>query len=176
MSQTTSQANRIITLTLEPNDPRRLANLSGQRDEHLKLIEERLGVTLRNRGNTFQLAGPGARTKAAANVLERLYRETAASDLTPDMVHLFLQESGLEAIEEEEDAIGDGDLLMRTPKALIKPRGQNQQSYVASIRAHDINFRHRPGRYRQDLSSRRRRRGSPQPPGSAPHSAGAPGR
>ena len=55
MSQTTSQANRIITLTLEPNDPRRLANLSGQRDEHFKLIEERLGVTLRNRGNTFQL-------------------------------------------------------------------------------------------------------------------------
>ena len=140
MSQTTSQANRIITLTLEPNDPRRLANLSGQRDEHFKLIEERLGVTLRNRGNTFQLAGPGARSKAAANVLERLYRETEASDLTPDMVHLFLQESGLEAIEEEEDAIGDSDLLMRTPKALIKPRGQNQQSYVASIRAHDINF------------------------------------
>ena len=139
MSQPATPANRIITLNLEPNDPRRLANLCGQRDEHLKLVESRLGITLRNRGNIFQLAGPMARVKAAANVLEHLYRETEASELDPDTVHLFLQESGLEALEEEEGH-EDGDVLLRTPKVLIKPRGQNQQSYVSSIRAHDINF------------------------------------
>nr|WP_163502566.1 PhoH family protein [Halomonas socia] len=139
MSQQSSQANRIITLTLEPNDPRRLANLCGQRDEHLKLVEERLGITLRNRGNTFQLAGPSPRVKAAANVVEHLYRETEASDLSPDTVHLFLQESGLEALEEEE-GVTDVEVLLRTPRALIKPRGFNQQGYVQSIREHDINF------------------------------------
>ncbi|PAU75379.1 PhoH family protein [Halomonas salipaludis] len=139
MSQQSSQANRIITLTLEPNDPRRLANLCGQRDEHLKLVEERLGITLRNRGNTFQLAGPSPRVKAAANVVEHLYRETEASDLSPDTVHLFLQESGLEALEEEE-GVTEGEVLLRTPRALIKPRGFNQQGYVQSIREHDINF------------------------------------
>ncbi|MDR5905706.1 PhoH family protein [Franzmannia qiaohouensis] len=139
MSQHSSQANRIITLTLEPNDPRRLANLCGQRDEHLKLVEERLGITLRNRGNTFQLAGPSPRVKAAANVVEHLYRETEASDLSPDTVHLFLQESGLEALEEEE-GVAEGEVLLRTPRALIKPRGLNQQGYVQSIREHDINF------------------------------------
>ncbi|MBD3897142.1 PhoH family protein [Halomonas sp. ML-15] len=139
MSQHSSQANRIITLTLEPNDPRRLANLCGQRDEHLKLVEERLGITLRNRGNTFQLAGPSSRVKAAANVVEHLYRETEASDLSPDTVHLFLQESGLEALEEEE-GVEDSEVLLRTTRALIKPRGLNQQSYVQSIREHDINF------------------------------------
>ncbi|WP_407650221.1 PhoH family protein [Halomonas eurihalina] len=141
LSQSSTPANRIITLNLEPNDPRRLANLCGQRDEHLKLIEARLGITLRNRGNTFQLAGPGHRVKAASNVVEHLYRETEASDLTPDTVHLFLQESGLEALEEEEESPGSEDEgLIRTPKALIKPRGFNQQSYVSSVRAHDINF------------------------------------
>ncbi|SDM78128.1 phosphate starvation-inducible protein PhoH [Franzmannia pantelleriensis] len=139
MSHNSSQANRIITLTLEPNDPRRLANLCGQRDEHLKLVEERLGITLRNRGNTFQLAGPSPRVKAAANVVEHLYRETEASDLSPDTVHLFLQESGLEALDEEE-GVSDGEVLLRTPRALIKPRGLNQQGYVQSIREHDINF------------------------------------
>ncbi|MBB3190825.1 PhoH family protein [Halomonas cerina] len=139
MSQPSSPANRIITLNLEPNDPRRLANLCGQRDEHLKLIEARLGITLRNRGNTFQLAGPANRVKAAANVIEHLYREAEVSDLTPDTVHLFLQESGLQALEEDEgDA--DDEVLLRTPRALIKPRGLNQQGYVQSIRAHDINF------------------------------------
>ncbi len=139
LSQHASQANRIITLSLEPNDPQRLANLCGQRDEHLKLVEDRLGVTLRNRGNVFQLAGPGHRVKAAANVLEHLYREAEASDLAPDTVHLFLQESGLEALDEEEGT-SDDEVLLRTPKLLIKPRGQNQQNYVSSIRNHDINF------------------------------------
>lgn len=140
MSQPSSPANRIITLNLEPNDPRRLANLCGQRDEHLKLVEARLGITLRNRGNIFQLAGPIHRVKAAANLLEHLYRETEASDLEPDTVHLFLQESGLEALEEEEGGAADGEVLLRTPRTLIKPRGLNQQAYVQSIRAHDINF------------------------------------
>ncbi|WP_355661346.1 PhoH family protein [Halomonas salifodinae] len=140
MSQHSSQANRIITLNLEPNDPLRLANLCGQRDEHLKLVESRLGVTLRNRGNTFQLAGPGARVKAAANVLEHLYREAEVDELSPDTVHLFLQESGLEALEEDEGSLDDQEVLLRTPKVVIKPRGQNQQGYVSSIRNHDINF------------------------------------
>ncbi|UYG01024.1 MULTISPECIES: PhoH family protein [unclassified Halomonas] len=141
MSQPSSQANRIITLSLEPNDPQRLASLCGQRDEHLKLIEDRLDVTLRNRGNIFQLAGPANRIKAASNVLEHLYRETAASELSPDTVHLFLQESGLEALEDEEESEdGSGDVIMRTPRTMIKPRGLNQQRYVTSIREHDINF------------------------------------
>ncbi|SDK14330.1 PhoH family protein [Billgrantia gudaonensis] len=139
MSQHATQANRVITLSLEPNDPQRLAKLCGQRDEHLKLVESRLGITLRNRGNVFQLAGPGQRVKAAANVLEHLYREAEASDLSPHTVHLFLQESGREALEEEEGH-NDDEVLLRTPKQLIKPRGANQQGYVSSIRAHDINF------------------------------------
>nr|WP_299241952.1 PhoH family protein [uncultured Halomonas sp.] len=117
----------------------RLANLCGQRDEHLKLIESRLGVTLRNRGNTFQLAGPGIRVKAAANILEHLYRETESSDLEPETVHLYLQESGIEALEEDE-GINEGEGVIRTTRALIKPRGFNQQGYVANIRKHDINF------------------------------------
>nr|WP_188113726.1 PhoH family protein [Salinicola halimionae] len=118
----------------------RLANLCGQRDAHLKLVEARLGVTLRNRGNVFQMAGPDAGVKAAANVLEHLYRETEADELTPDTVHLYLQESGVEALEEEVGDIEGGGLLIRTPRTLVKPRGFNQQGYVASIRRHDINF------------------------------------
>ncbi|WP_027966287.1 PhoH family protein [Halomonas halocynthiae] len=139
MSQSTTPANRVTTLNLEPNDPRRLANLCGQRDEHLRLIESRLGITLRNRGNAFQLAGPAHRLRAGANLLEHLYRETESSDLSPETLHLYLQESGVEALEDDEGSL-DADVLLRTPKMLIKPRGINQQSYVTSVRAHDINF------------------------------------
>jgi phosphate starvation-inducible PhoH-like protein len=140
LSQPSSQANRIITLSLEPNDPKRLASLSGQQDEHLKLIESRLDVTLRNRGNVFQLAGAANRIKAAANVLEHLYRETASHELEAKTVHLFLQESGLEALDDEDTSASDGEVTLRTPRTMIKPRGVNQQLYVSSVREHDINF------------------------------------
>ncbi|OHV12314.1 PhoH family protein [Kushneria phosphatilytica] len=142
MSQHSANAHRVLQLTLEPNDPMRLASLSGQQDEHLRLIEERLGVTIRNRGNAFQLAGTGSQVKAAGNILEHLYRETESAELSPDMVHLYLQEAGIEAIVEEDTATGesaDGSLI-RTPKVMIKPRGANQQRYVGSIHQHDINF------------------------------------
>lgn len=141
MTQKTANAHRILQLSLEPNDPMRLANLCGQRDEHLHLIEQRLEVTVRNRGNEFQLAGHGTRVKAAANVLEHLYREAESETLSPETVHLYLQESGLQAVEEEEE---DGrpreGVTLRTPRAVIKPRGHNQQQYVECVRNHDINF------------------------------------
>ncbi|MFC0335934.1 phosphate starvation-inducible protein PhoH [Kushneria avicenniae] len=141
MTQKTANAHRILQLSLEPNDPMRLANLSGQQDEHLHLIEQRLEVTVRNRGNEFQLAGNAARVKAAANVLEHLYRETQTQTLSPETVHLYLQESGLESIaEDEEDDLPREGVILRTPKAVIKPRGQNQQQYVERVRNHDINF------------------------------------
>ena len=142
MSQNAATSRRILHVTLEPNDPMRLARLSGQQDEHLKHVEQRLDVTIRNRGNAFQLAGPHAKARIAARVLERLYRETETDDVTPDMVHLFLQETGMStAPEEAQDAsVDDGEVILRTPKLMIRPRGGNQQQYVREVRKHDINF------------------------------------
>ena len=61
MSQQTSE------LTLEPLENERLANLCGQFDEHLRLIERRLGVEIGNRGNVFTLAGSRAARDAAGS-------------------------------------------------------------------------------------------------------------
>lgn len=142
MSQNAATSRRILHVTLEPNDPMRLARLSGQQDEHIKQIEQRLDVTIRNRGNAFQVAGANAQVRLAARVLEQLYRETGSEDITPDTVHLFLQETGMSETPDEapqEAADGDG-VILRTPKLMIRPRGDNQQQYIREIRKHDINF------------------------------------
>src|SRR5262245_5368118 len=77
-------------LLLEPADSRRLARLCGQYDEHLHLIEQRLGVRISNRGNHFTIEGSGC--EKARELIQHLYDETARHlELTPEQVHLKLQ-------------------------------------------------------------------------------------
>ena len=127
--------------TLEPEDTQRFAELCGQFDQHLKQIEERLDVSIRNRGNSFTVSGSEDRTHATKEILNNLYRETGKQEaLTPDMVHLFLQESAIEWISDQAPAGTEKPVSIRTPKGLITPRGHNQQHYVKAVLEHDINF------------------------------------
>ncbi len=129
-------------LTLEPDDPRRLAALCGQFDSHIKQIEERLDVEIRHRGNKFYCEGSAESEKAAKLVLTKLYAETLEGDeLTPDAVHLAIQESGMDKASNSgiDEAIAQASII-KTKKLSVKPRGHNQQQYVQAIRNHDINF------------------------------------
>ena len=84
---------------LEPNDSHQLATLCGPFDAHLKQIEKRLGITIKNRGNDFQLIGEHTVVRAAGELLNHLYREVnGGTNLTSEIVHLFLQESGVESL------------------------------------------------------------------------------
>jgi len=62
------------TVTLEPDDARRLARLRGQFDEHLHQIEKRLDIEIRGRGNVLALYGDASRARAASDLLLNLYR------------------------------------------------------------------------------------------------------
>jgi phosphate starvation-inducible protein PhoH and related proteins len=123
--------------TLTPADNRRLASLCGQHDEHLRQIEEYLGVHIANRGNGFRITGPVDRTRDAARVIKALYEATDDREpLTTAGVHMALQESGIAkgAGESEPESV------LRTPKRIVRPRGPRQLQYVQSILTHDINF------------------------------------
>ena len=126
--------------TLEPADNQRLANLCGQFDEHLRQIERRLGVEINNRGNVFRVIGDVAPSQAANQVLQALYNETSNAELTPSHVHLFLQESGVDALIDNSPEDAQDDINVRIPRGVIRGRGYNQQRYLKNIMAHDINF------------------------------------
>lgn len=124
--------------TLEPFEAHRFANLCGQFDEHLRLLEQRLDVEIRNRGNQFEIIGQPEASHSTELLLRRLYRETKATELSPDMVHLFLQESAVETLGDP--ANNEVAVTLRTRKGMIRPRGLNQQKYVKAVLANDINF------------------------------------
>ena len=56
---------------LEPADNKRLANLCGQFDENLRMLERRLGVEINNRDNVFRVIGDAAPVHAAEEMLRR---------------------------------------------------------------------------------------------------------
>ncbi len=126
-----------VDFALEPHDNERLCNLCGQFDEHLRLVERRLGVEINNRGNQFHLLGEEKAVALARRVLEELYDLTREGPLTPARVHLFLQQSGVEESLTPEPV---ETVTIRTRRGLIRGRGPNQQRYLHNIQTHDINF------------------------------------
>lgn len=127
-----------LDLVLEPADNERLQNVCGQLDEHLRLVERRLGIEINNRGNRFRLLGEAASVAAGREVLEGLYQATSGEALTPASVHLYLQDSGVDAMLDNDVAVPE--TVIKTRRGLVRPRGQNQAQYVHKVLTHDINF------------------------------------
>ncbi len=134
-----SEQKEGFNLSLQPEDGASLANLVGQFDENLRLIEERTGVQISNRGYKFRIAGDVRLSRPVAGLLEALYKESlAGKPLSPSSVHLALQQAGI-GNEVNKSVVSD-EVSIRTRKMTIRPRGENQQKYVQMIRYHDINF------------------------------------
>ncbi len=129
-----------LDLVLEPESATRLSNLCGRLDEHLRQIERRLGIEVANRGCSFHLIGEQRSILAGGMVLKELYALTSEESLTPERVHLYLQEAGIEALAEESEATRLPEVLIKTRRGMIRPRGRNQQEYLQRILRHDLNF------------------------------------
>lgn len=139
MSDSSQQAIvTAIEFQLAPVDNERLANLCGQFDEHIRQLERRIGVEVNNRGASFRIIGLPESVETAARVIRELYGLTAEENLSPARIHLFLQQSGLE--EGSQEGKSDQEVVVRTRRATVRPRGSNQRTYLENIRRFDINF------------------------------------
>ena len=128
-----------VDITLEPADNERLADLCGQFDVHLHQLEQRLGVEINSRGNQFRIIGEEPAVVRAEQVLEGLYEETDHGALTPEKIHLYLQEAGETPGASATEGEGGG-ITIRTPGATVAPRGSNQKHYLQNILGNDLNF------------------------------------
>ncbi len=130
-----SSINSIVVL--DPFENERLANLCGQFDEHIRLLERRLGVDINQRGNEFTVIGDAQAVALAERTVRILYDLTERKSLASTDVHLHLQESELDRVA---DNIETSEVSVRTKRAIIKARGANQRAYVDNIRRHDVSF------------------------------------
>ena len=120
---------------LEPSDNARLANLCGPLDENLRLLEVRLDVQIRRRGDSFRVTG--ARAESAEDTLRELFDLTKSEEVTPERVHLALRERESGQLAPD---TAQGEQGVRVPRGGIRARGNHQRDYLAHIRAKDLTF------------------------------------
>lgn len=127
-------------ITLLPADNQRLSNFCGQLDVHLRQIEQRLNVDIANRSNHFKITGVESAVKAASAVMEKLFEIAGKEEITPEQVHLSLQDASIDQLLAAQPGVKSEPVAIKTKRGVIKGRGQNQQDYLRKILSHDINF------------------------------------
>ena len=129
-----------LALSLEPEDGVRLSNLCGPLDGHLKQLELRLGVEIRNRGHQFQVNGAVVDAQRAVTVLRELYAVAADGPLTKEAVHLAIAQELAEVIETPAGRGDDDDVVIRTRRGVVKGRSPHQRAYLQQLAKHDLTF------------------------------------
>jgi phosphate starvation-inducible PhoH-like protein len=138
--------NTNINFELSPADNNRLANLCGAMDDNLKTIERRMGVEVSYRSHEFKVMGKVVNCEAVKKLLINLYLETGmvkgkSKDISAKMLHLAILDAGtLEVGNSKLDAKFDDIFTIKTKRGIIKPRNENQQSYVQNVVTNDITF------------------------------------
>jgi phosphate starvation-inducible PhoH-like protein len=129
-----------LDLAFDPGDNSRLANFVGPMDENLRHVEQRLGVQVRRRGAQVEVSGPESAALAAEHVLRGLFELAARESLTPDRVHLALQEVGMEPVPAAAAVRAPEEPSINTQRGGIRGRGPNQRLYLQNIRNNDLTF------------------------------------
>jgi len=130
LSTTTEQ------FSFDPVNNRRLAELCGECNKHLRQIENYFKVKILQRSNAFEITGAKPDVKKAQESLTKLYEKTEqTAGLTQEDVHLTLV-----AEHEEEKETPKKAITISTPKLAITTRSTQQAGFVHNIQTHAINF------------------------------------
>ncbi len=129
-----------IKLEIEGADSELLLKITGESEQHIRHLEQRLGVEIALRGDVFTIIGPQAMADSARIALAHIASEAShRAHVKPSMVHMAIQEATNDSENADFQAEVD-DTPIVTKRGQIKARGHNQQIYLDAIRKHDINF------------------------------------
>jgi phosphate starvation-inducible PhoH-like protein len=127
-----------VSIRIEFEDNRLLPTVFGEHDRHLARIEQRLGVTLHNRGNVVTVSGPQDAADTACDALNRIYE----SARTGHQVGPAEIDAALRMAEGNgEDGIPPGgEPFIQTRRKRIIARSPTQAHYMKTIADHEMVF------------------------------------
>ena len=121
------------------SDNRRLANLCGPLDAHLRAIEVALDVGLSRRDASFRINGATESVERAAALLDQLY-EKARAPVTERTLQLMLARA-VSPVPAGADPAGEAEpVVLHTRHAELAGRTPNQLQYMRQMLSHDITF------------------------------------
>ena len=123
------------TYTLAFEDNRLLPLLFGEHDEHLAIIEHRLGVAVTPRGNRVSIRGPEEAVETARAALLALYsRAGRGLDITRGEV------DGAIRMVKAQHTQDPSEGAVRTRRKAVVARTPTQKTYIEAIRHHELVF------------------------------------
>lgn len=132
--------NKPLTLTFPSNQL--VQELCGRHDNHLQLIEDKLGVQLVAKGNQLAVFGPPDQATQAKAVLDDLYELLKQGmSLSPAQVEATLRlADGLINTRLKPSEMMAGSTVIHTPLVKIVPRSVSQHRYVAALQTSTLVF------------------------------------
>jgi phosphate starvation-inducible PhoH-like protein len=128
-----------LTLTLESRDE--AVPLFGNRDQHLRLLRDALGVRIVARGDTIQIEGPDDKVQQADRAFQQLRKMLAhQGKLSVEDVRTVLAVV-LQGGEDLGQAVGAPAVGVRN----LRPRTDGQSRYVRAMRESDLTLCVGPG-------------------------------
>ena len=127
------------SLELSPNDADVLIRFVGELNENLKIVEKTFKVKIFQNGNKISISGDEENTIRASNAIKDLYASTSnGRELSKEQIQMIINKNAdLNSDATSEEMI---DQIIKTPKKIIKPRGNNQNSYISNMSEYEINF------------------------------------
>jgi len=115
-------------------------SLFGEHNQHIRMVEQRLGLKISTKGNTLQVRGDEPDVFLAQRLFTELYgllkKGHPLYDHDIDFALRFLKENSEAGLQEVFlDAV-----YVTSQKRIITPKTQNQKDYIEAIRKFDIVF------------------------------------
>ena len=134
-------------LILTFDDNRLLSHLFGEHDQHLALIEDRLGVSVMPRGNRVAIIGTSDAQENARQILTNLYKrlsdgfEVQPADVDGAIrLHVVPEVRTSAAAPVPDDFKAPKDVQIKTRRKVIHPRSRQQGAYIASLQKRELVF------------------------------------
>jgi len=115
-------------------------SLYGERENHLRILEDVIGISIHSRGNELQLAGDETKIELAANLLNQFYTTLKKGF---SLYENEIRQGAISLLKDHDLDVTQifTDTILTTHKHRpISPKGYNQKRYVDAIRKNDLVF------------------------------------